>query len=126
MWRTYQKEAVGAVSAVTHARFKNQMAVKKMLYEKTFVKEVLFMHRLRHDNLVEVCWFCYEPMAYIMEYSVSDFSPFGADKKCSSLSAFLEFVDTFDCEDFADKAFQKIVLDVASTDFFLHSKGVVH
>ena len=54
-----------------------------------------------------------------------DFTPFGVDKRVTSLQDFVAFIDTFDCQNFdAPHVFLSIAKNVASGLSHLHSIGV--
>ena len=58
--------------------------------KRRFEKEAGILNTVKgHRNVAEFLRFYRDPYAIMMEYSCFDFSPFGADKKVSSLEDFV-------------------------------------
>ena len=94
--------------------------------KRLFLKSRL-LHKLNgHKNIVSFFAFCPEPYAIMLEYLCFDFSVFNVDKKVTSLSDLLHFIDE-QLEVSALKIFQpKVARDIAEGLSYLHNNGIVH
>ena len=62
---------------------------------KKFLKEAKILKQCYSQFIVKLKSVCYQPLAFMLEYVVFDFSVFGGSQKVSSLNELLEFCDIF-------------------------------
>ena len=94
---------------------------------KRFVKEAkLLMQLSGSEHIVRFMAVCSEPLSMLLEYVSFDFTPFGVPmKRCSSLSSFLSFVNSFKMKT-VEHFVVKIAEDIVNGLLCLHDQGIVH
>lgn len=92
----------GSFGSTYKALYHNKTVAVKVLHNnlwdemgKKFVKEAKFMQSLKHEHIAKFLGVSYDPLAIMLEYACFDFTPFGGDRKFSSLNLFLDFVSAF-------------------------------
>ena len=123
----------GAFGVVYLGRYASERIVVKTLKgesgesKKRFLKEAKLLYDVRgHNNVSQFKAFCDNPYAIIMEYSMFDFNPFGADKIVTTLQDFLHFVDyEYDFSSFSE-ILPVCASDVATGLDFLHQRNIAH
>ena len=122
----------GSVYLVRYEKEDRNVIVKKMKGESAeakhrFEKEAGILNTVKgHRNVAEFLRFCQDPYAIMMEYSYFDFSPFGVDKKVSSLEDFVHFIDAeFDFTSFSD-VLLLCARDVVTGLEYLHKHNIAH
>ena len=124
--------AFGSVCSGEYTKRDDPVTVKVLRIQdkeskRLFLKEARLLHHQKgHENVASFLAFCVEPHAIMMEYHYFDFGTFGVDKKVSSVSELLHFIDD-ELGLTTLKNFQpKMARDVANGRSYLHEKSVVH
>ena len=90
------------------------------------MKEAKILSEIKHDKIVYLLGVCEKPVSLMMELYESDFEPFNAEKKISSLDQFLSYMNEENIfESFPDFG-HVIASDVVCVVSYLHSRDIAY
>ena len=95
--------------------------------QRAFLNEARLLQNLEaNNNIADFIGLSTSPYAIMMEYVFFNFSPFGIDKKVSSLRELLDFIHEQDQVSTFSKFQLCIAKDIGNGLSFLHPNSVVH